>query len=91
MGELLGELEAAARADIAALETALNARDGAALRRIAHRVKGSALTMGAAPLAAAAGRLEDAPDTLASPDAARALIDELETVAAAARADLRAA
>src|SRR5438270_2451111 len=91
LGELLGELEATVRADIAALETALAAGDGAAMRRVAHRVKGSALTMGAAQLAAAAARLEEAPDTLATADAVRPLIDELESVAAAARAELRAA
>jgi PAS domain S-box-containing protein len=91
IGELLGELEAGARSDIAALEAALTARDGAGVRRVAHRVKGSALTMGAARLAAAAARLEDAPDTLVSPDAVRLLIEELESVADAARAELRAA
>ncbi|TMG81870.1 MAG: response regulator [Betaproteobacteria bacterium] len=91
LGELLGELEATVRSDIAALEAALAAGDGAAVRRVAHRVKGSALTIGAAQLAAAAARLEEAPDALATADAVRPLIDELESVAAAARAELRAA
>jgi HPt (histidine-containing phosphotransfer) domain-containing protein len=91
IGELLGELEASVRSDIAALEAALAARDGAAVRRVAHRVRGSALTMGAARLAAAAARLEEAPDTLASSEAVRLLMEELESVAAAARAERRAA
>ena len=47
IAEVLAELESGVRADIAALQVALESSDPAALRRAAHRIKGSALTIGA--------------------------------------------
>jgi two-component system sensor histidine kinase EvgS len=94
MPEVLAQLEAAARDDIASLEAALAAADGKAARRAAHRIKGSALTVGATRVVAAATRLEGAPDALGSAEAMNAvqmLIEALSSVAAAARADRRAA
>jgi two-component system, NarL family, sensor histidine kinase EvgS len=91
---VLSQVEAAARADIAMLQDALAASDGAAIRRAAHRIKGSALMIGAKHLAAAAIRLEHAPDSLDTPElrsAVQALIDELKSVLAATRADRDAA
>jgi two-component system, NarL family, sensor histidine kinase EvgS len=94
MPEVLAQLEAAARDDIASLEAALAAGDGKALRRAAHRIKGSALTVGATRVVAAATRLETAPDALDSAEAmnaVRTLIEALKTVVVAAGDDRRAA
>src|SRR6185295_5320723 len=49
---LRAKLESGVRADIAALQGALERADYAALRGAAHRIKGSALTIGAERLAA---------------------------------------
>ena len=84
MAGVLSEVEAGARDDIAALEGALHAGDDAALRAAAHRIKGSALTIGARGLAAAATRLEEAPGVASS---VQALIEELKAVIAATRGD----
>ncbi len=88
IGEVLVELEAGVRADIAALQVALENASGEALRRAAHRVKGSALTIGAAEVAALAARIVDAPAD-AQPAAlvsdAQQLVDELQSVLASAR------
>ncbi|MBW8905966.1 MAG: response regulator [Betaproteobacteria bacterium] len=94
MPELLGQLEAAARDDIASLEAALAVADGKALRRAAHRIKGSALTVGATRVVAAATYLDNSPDILGTAEALNAvqmLIEALKSVVAAARAERRAA
>ena len=90
IAEVLAELDTAVRADIADLQTALDRSDAAAVRRAAHRVKGAALTIGAERLAALAARVEEAtqaPDTPLPHDGARALLEELKGVLAAARVD----
>jgi len=88
IAEVLAELESGARADIAALQVALESANCAALRRAAHRIKGSALTIGAEGLAALAARVVDAPAGVDAPQlmsSAHALLDELERVLASAR------
>jgi PAS domain S-box-containing protein len=88
IAEVLAELESGVRADIAALQVALESADGAALRRAGHRIKGSALTVGAERLAALAARVVDAPAGIETPQVmsfARALLDELERVLLSAR------
>jgi len=85
---VLAEVEASARTDIVALQAALEAGDAAAIRRAAHRIKGSAMSLGAKRLAAAARRLDQAPEALDSAQrasAVRTLIEELKAVLAAAR------
>ena len=64
---MLAELESGVRADIAALQVALEGANGAALRSAAHRIKGSALTIGAERLAALAARIMDAPAGVDAP------------------------
>ncbi|HUQ76951.1 MAG TPA: MHYT domain-containing protein [Burkholderiales bacterium] len=94
LAAVLSEIEAGARTDVAALEAALQASDGVAVRSAAHRIKGSALTVGAQRLAAAAVRLEKAPDVLGTPElqgAVQALIAELKVVMAATRPALNVA
>jgi CheY-like chemotaxis protein len=89
VAEVLAELESGVRADIAALQVALESENGAALRRAAHRIKGSALTIGAEGLAALAARVLDAPIGVDAPQlmsGARALLGELERVLVSARA-----
>jgi PAS domain S-box-containing protein len=86
---VLAQVAASARDDIAALQATLEASSGRAARTIAHRIKGSALTIGAERLAGAAMRLERASDALSAPgltDAVHALIEELKTVLAATQA-----
>src|SRR5688572_19220365 len=88
ISEVLAELESGVRADIAALQVALESADPAALRRAAHRIKGSALTIGAEQLAALASQVVDAPDGTGVPQlmsSARELLGELERVLASAR------
>jgi CheY-like chemotaxis protein/HPt (histidine-containing phosphotransfer) domain-containing protein len=88
IAEVLAELESGVRADIAALQVALESANGEALRRAAHRIKGSALTIGAERLAALAAGVVDAPAGLAEPQlmsSARGLLDELERVLLSAR------
>ena len=90
---VLHEAGASARSDIALMQAALEAADGKAVRRAAHRIKGSALTLGAERVAAAAIDLEDVPDALGAEQARRVktLIAELEALLAATQADRRAA
>jgi CheY-like chemotaxis protein/HPt (histidine-containing phosphotransfer) domain-containing protein len=88
IAEVLAELESGVRADIAAVQVALESANCAALRRAAHRIKGSALTVGAENLAALAARLVDAPAGSEVPQlmsSAYALLDELEHVLVSAR------
>jgi signal transduction histidine kinase/CheY-like chemotaxis protein/HPt (histidine-containing phosphotransfer) domain-containing protein len=58
--ELLGILVSEAPEKRAALDASLLGRDLEALRKLAHRVKGAALTLCALPLVAAAAKLESA-------------------------------
>ena len=88
IAEVLAELESGVRADIAAVQVALESANWAALRRAAHRINGSALTIGAERLAALAARIVDAPASLEAPQLisrAHALLEELERVLASAR------
>jgi signal transduction histidine kinase/CheY-like chemotaxis protein len=88
IAEVLAELESGVRADIAALQVALESANCEALRRAAHRVKGSALTIGAENLAALAARVLDAPagvDASQLMSSAQALLAELERVLVSAR------
>ncbi len=66
--ELLGLFETSAAATLGELRAALAAGDGAEVRRLAHRLKGSARNVGATGLAKLAAELEQVP-----PDAAAAL------------------
>jgi HPt (histidine-containing phosphotransfer) domain-containing protein len=70
-----------ARRDIEGLQSAMNAKDAAAIRAAAHRIKGTALNLGANRLAVAAARAEQAPDGV---DGVQAVIEELKMVLAAA-------
>jgi HPt (histidine-containing phosphotransfer) domain-containing protein len=84
---VLGSVESAARRDIVALQAAIEAKDGASVRSAAHRIKGSALNLGAKRLAAAAARVERVPDRLEAKEpvaGVQALIAELELVVGAA-------
>jgi CheY-like chemotaxis protein len=88
IAEVLAELESGVRADIAALQVALESANGPALRRAGHRIKGSALTIGAERLAALAARIVDAPDGAEAAQlmsTAQALLGELERVLVSAR------
>ena len=88
IAEVLEELESGVRADIAALQVALESANCEALRRAAHRIKGSALTIGAEHLATLAARVVDAPASVDAPQlmsSANALLDELERVLVSAR------
>jgi PAS domain S-box-containing protein len=89
MTEVLAELESGVRADIAALQVALESTNWPAVRRAAHRIKGSALTIGAEKLAALAASVLDAPAAAEGAPLMRranALLAELERVLLAARA-----
>jgi HPt (histidine-containing phosphotransfer) domain-containing protein len=66
--ELLGLFETSAAATLGELRGAVDARDGAEVRRLAHRLKGSARNVGATGMAELAAGLEHAP-----PDAPAAL------------------
>ncbi|HUQ24207.1 MAG TPA: MHYT domain-containing protein [Burkholderiales bacterium] len=88
VAEVLAELESGVRADIASLQVALESANIAALRRAAHRIKGSALTIGAERLAALAAGVMAVPTSADAPQlmsSAHALLDELEHVLASAR------
>ena len=91
IAEVLAELESGVRADIAALQVALESANAAALRRAAHRIKGSALTIGAEKLASHATRVLDAPAGTDLKASARALLEELERVLVSARGQRSAA
>ena len=86
--EVLAELESGVRADIAAVQVALEMANSGALRRAAHRIKGSALTIGAERLAALAAPIADPPAGVDVPQlmsGARELLEELERVLISAR------
>jgi signal transduction histidine kinase/DNA-binding response OmpR family regulator len=88
IAEVLAQLESGVRADIAALQVALESADGAALRGAAHRIKGSALTIGAERLAQLASGVMEAPAVVDAPklmSSAHALLEELERVLVSAR------
>jgi len=88
IAEVLAELESGVRADIAALQVALESANCLALRRAAHRIKGSALTIGAERLATLASGVVDAPAGVDTPQlmgSARSILDELERVLVSAR------
>jgi signal transduction histidine kinase/CheY-like chemotaxis protein len=88
VAEVLAELESGVRADIAALQVALESANSTALRRAAHRIKGSALTIGAESLAGLAARIVDAPagiDFAQLVNSAHTLLDELQRVLVSAR------
>jgi len=94
IAEVLAELESGVRADIAALQGALERADYAALRGAAHRIKGSALTIGAERLAALAGGVVDVPADVGTPQlrsSAQALLDELQRVLVSSRVQRGAA
>ena len=83
LATVLQTVARSARRDIAGLQSAMEARDGAAIRAAAHRIKGTALNLGASRLAQAAARVEEAADGV-DPEGVRAVIDELKMVLAAA-------
>jgi signal transduction histidine kinase/CheY-like chemotaxis protein/HPt (histidine-containing phosphotransfer) domain-containing protein len=88
IAEVLGELESGVRADIAAVQVALEMSNDGALRRAAHRIKGSALTIGAERLATLAASIADPRIGVEPPElmsSARGLLDELERVLVSAR------
>jgi signal transduction histidine kinase/CheY-like chemotaxis protein len=90
IAEVLAQLESGVRADIAALQVALESANGAALRRAAHRVRGSALTIGAVRLATLAAGVVEAPADVEMPqllNSAQALLEELERVLVSARVE----
>jgi PAS domain S-box-containing protein len=90
LAKVLASVESSARADIATLQSAIEAKDGATVRYAAHRIKGSALTLGAKRAAAAAIRVEHVPDKLDAPElvsAVQALIEELKSVVSATGTD----
>jgi len=94
IAEVLAELESGVRADIAALQGALERADYAALRGAAHRIKGSALTIGAERLAALAGGVVDVSADVGTPQlrsSAQALLDELQRVLVSSRVQRGAA
>jgi CheY-like chemotaxis protein/HPt (histidine-containing phosphotransfer) domain-containing protein len=93
IAEVLAELESGVLADIAGLQVALETADCAALRRAGHRIKGSALTIGAERLATLAARVVDAPAGVDAPQlmgSAHALLEELERVLVSARVHRKA-
>lgn len=69
------EVIALFREQLPTLLAALEGGRGAARADTAHRLKGSALALGARPLAAAAGRLEAAPEDAEALAEARRLAD----------------
>ena len=88
LATVLQTVARSAQRDIEGLQSAMDAKDGAAIRAAAHRIKGTALNLGANRLADAAARVEGAPDGVVdSPqfaDGVRAVIEELKMVLAAA-------
>jgi HPt (histidine-containing phosphotransfer) domain-containing protein len=83
--QLLEVFEASAAATLSELRAALDARDAGEVRRLAHRLKGSARNVGATGMAELAATLEQGP-----PDAEDAL-DRLEAALDPTRAQLREA
>jgi CheY-like chemotaxis protein len=93
IAEVLAQLESGVRADIAALQVALENSNGAALRRAAHRIRGSSLTIGAERLATLAAGVVEAPADVEMPqlmNSAQALLEELERVLVSARVERNA-
>ena len=93
IAEVLAQLESGVRVDIASVQVALESSNGAALRRAAHRIRGSALTIGAERLATLAAGVVEAPadiDTSQLMGTAQALLGELERVLHSARAQRNA-
>jgi PAS domain S-box-containing protein len=93
IAEVLRELESGVRVDIAALQVALESADAAAIRAAAHRIKGSALTVGAVALATLATHTLEMPahvDSTQLMGSAHLLLDELQRVLASARVDQNA-
>jgi HPt (histidine-containing phosphotransfer) domain-containing protein len=87
VAEVLAQIASAVRADIDAVEAALAGADGAGLRSAAHRIMGSALTIGAEGVAASAALIVDAPaaaDASHLAGSARALLDDLKRLLDAA-------
>jgi PAS domain S-box-containing protein len=88
LATVLQTVARSARRDIEGLQSAMDAKDSAAIRAAAHRIKGTALNLGASRLADAAARVEGAPDGVVdSPqfaDGVRAVIEELKMVLVAA-------
>jgi HPt (histidine-containing phosphotransfer) domain-containing protein len=83
--ELLALFETTATATLGELRAALDAGDAEEMRRLAHRLKGSARNVGATGMAELAAALEQAP-----PDA-RAALGRLHGALEPTCADLRAA
>ena len=83
LATVLETVARSARRDIEGLQSAMDAKDGDAIRAAAHRIKGTALNLGANRLAAAAARVENATDVV-DPDGVHAMIEELKMVLAAA-------
>jgi signal transduction histidine kinase/CheY-like chemotaxis protein/HPt (histidine-containing phosphotransfer) domain-containing protein len=89
VSDVMKELVSGVRADIAAVQVAIESSNGAALRSAAHRIRGSALTVGAERLATLAAGIVEAPDAHGIPELmrnAQALLKELERVLLSARA-----
>jgi two-component system, NarL family, sensor histidine kinase EvgS len=76
---VLEDFLATSHGDVDALSEAIIARRAADARRLAHRIKGAALIVGARPMASLAQQLEDATAADAEPDwpAIVALADRL--------------
>ena len=88
IAEVLAQLESGVRADIAALQVALESANCAALRSAAHRIKGSALTIGAEPWRRSLHAWWTRPRTSTRAQLmsnARTLLDDLERVLVSAR------
>jgi HPt (histidine-containing phosphotransfer) domain-containing protein len=83
--ELLELFEKTAAATLAELRAALDAGDAAELRRLAHRLKGSARNVGATGMAEVAAALEQTPADPA------VTLDRLAAALEPTRAQLRAA
>jgi HPt (histidine-containing phosphotransfer) domain-containing protein len=84
--ELLELFEATAAATLGELRAALDASDAGEVRRLAHRLKGSARNVGATGMAELAAALEQVPAD--APAALDRLEDALEPTAAQLRAAL---
>jgi signal transduction histidine kinase/CheY-like chemotaxis protein len=94
VARVLAQVAAGAREDIAALQAALAGGNTRSIRQAAHRIKGSALSIGAQRLAAAALPLERAAEPCDPAQLAlgvQALIAELKAVLAATEAERTAA
>ena len=89
VADVLKELGSGVRADIAAVQVAMESSNATALRSAAHRIRGSALTIGAERLATLAAGIVEAPAGHGMPEFtanAQALLKELQRVLLSARA-----